>query len=391
MSDVPAASFWTASLLLACVAAGRPKADAIDVPTATAAPGRRSAPSPLAVVAASGAAAGIAIAIRPNLASLAVVPAVIASWPATGASLRGTWSRMAVFGAACAPFVVSIAWFYNDLYGSPLQSGYGASASLYGWRYLRPNLARYPRWLWDTQGPLVFLFLLTPFVASGSPPPRRRQMWLLLAFIAAMLASYLWYMPYDAWWFLRFLLPALPLVFVLAATVVWQGAARFGTRARVVAIIAFTLITVSHGMTKTREAGVLDVGEGEQKYADVGRYVATRLPENAVVLAMQHSGSIRFYSGRRTLRYDVLEPGWLDRAVAYLRASGQEPYMLLEGYEVPLFRERFGGTETAAILDRPPMAKHPGRGVMLYGTSTTRAETEIIPVTRGCQSLVVGR
>src|SRR5687767_15939464 len=52
MSDVPAAAFWTASLLLACR-------------------------SSMAAVLGSGTAAGIAIAIRPNLVPLALFPALI--------------------------------------------------------------------------------------------------------------------------------------------------------------------------------------------------------------------------------------------------------------------------------------------------------------------------
>jgi hypothetical protein len=36
---------------------------------------------------------------------------------------------------------------------------------------------------------------------------------------------------------------------------------------------------------------------------------------------MQHSGNIRLYSGRPTIRYDSLDPAWLDRAIDYLRGK----------------------------------------------------------------------
>jgi hypothetical protein len=132
---------------------------------------------------------------------------------------------------------------------------------------------------------------------------------------------------------------------------------------------------------------VLGIGEGEQKYADVGRYIATKLPLNAVVLSMQHSGSVRLYSGRPTIRYDSLDPEWLDRALAHLRSSGYVPYVLLEKFEVPMFRERFATQKSVTLVDAQPIALHRRREVMLYradGISPV-AMPAPIPPTSGCQ------
>jgi hypothetical protein len=54
--------------------------------------------------------------------------------------------------------------------------------------------------------------------------------------------------------------------------------------------------------------------------------------------------------------WDQLPDDSLDRALAYVRSAGYEPFLLLERWEEPLFRDRFGGRETAA-LDWPPMAE----------------------------------
>jgi hypothetical protein len=35
-----------------------------------------------------------------------------------------------------------------------------------------------------------------------------------------------------------------------------------------------------------------------------------------VILSVQHSGSLRIYADRLTLRFDALDPLWLDRTVA---------------------------------------------------------------------------
>jgi hypothetical protein len=65
---------------------------------------------------------------------------------------------------------------------------------------------------------------------------------------------------------------------------------------------------------------------------------------------------VRFYSGRLTLRYDLLEPDWLDRSLDTLKQFGFEPYALLEDWEEAKFRERFRGQRTVRLLDSPPMA-----------------------------------
>ena len=375
LSDVPAAAFWTASLLLA----------------ARSAMARPPSPAPrewktAALVAGSGVAAGVAVAIRPNLLPLTVFPAAIAAWSiARAAPLRATL-RLATFGIACAPFVLFVAWFYNNLYGSPLQSGYGSTESLFAWENFRPNLARYPRWLWDSQGPLVFLFLLSPLLSDS---PRRASRMLrrsFLAFVLGVFACYLWYRPFDDWWYLRFVLPAFPLIFVLAADVAWTATRRNGLTRQVVALGVFAVVMVDYGATRAMELHALGGGDEEQKYADVGRFVASRLPANAVVVTMQHSGSVRYYSGRPTLRYDRLDADWLDRAIAHLRASGSEPYLILERWEIAKFRERFATQRSLEFIDRPPLAVH-SSDVYVYGTGESAgAQTpQPIPRTTGCE------
>jgi hypothetical protein len=102
----------------------------------------------------------------------------------------------------------------------------------------------------------------------------------------------------------------------------------------------------------------------EARYVRAGTFVARRLPANALVITSWQSGSVRFYSGRRTLVWDSLEPAWLDRAVAFARDRGLEPFLLFERWEEPIFRERFAGSAIAA-LDWPPAAEI-GQQVRIY-------------------------
>ena len=94
----------------------------------------------------------------------------------------------------------------------------------------------------------------------------------------------------------------------------------------------------------------------ERRYVDVGRYAAL-LPDEAVFIAGLHTGSIRYYSGRLTLRYDLLQPGWLDEAVRTLAARGYHPYIALEQGEEADFRRQFVKFSDLSRLDWPPVAE----------------------------------
>ena len=80
---------------------------------------------------------------------------------------------------------------------------------------------------------------------------------------------------------------------------------------------------------------------------------AARTEREAIVLSMQHSGSVRYYGARMSLRYDWLDPAWLDRSVAWLAARGHPVYALLDASEVGAVRDRFSGQTRAGGLTAP--------------------------------------
>jgi hypothetical protein len=126
--------------------------------------------------------------------------------------------------------------------------------------------------------------------------------------------------------------------------------------------------------------------DGERRFALIGEAIATRLPEDAVVLAMQHSGSIRYYSGREIIRYDLLPPQRLDRLLKRLRRVGRHPYLLLDDWEVPAFRERFEDRSAHGSLDWPPMLELEHVNVRVWDLAERRRRgppaarsTEVLP------------
>ncbi len=119
----------------------------------------------------------------------------------------------------------------------------------------------------------------------------------------------------------------------------------------VVAMAALVLAVFFVREARDRQA--FDLARLESRFVRAGVYAAGRLPANAFVITSWQSGSIRFYAGVPTLAWDSLDPAWLDRAVEFAGARGFEPYLLLERWEEPAFRQRFAASPIGA-LDWPP-------------------------------------
>jgi hypothetical protein len=179
----------------------------------------------------------------------------------------------------------------------------------------------------------------------------------------------LFYTPFDAWWYLRFLLPMWPVLLLLTVVGISGIACRVfrraeGARGWVVAAIVVAL--TAYGLRVAVERRVFDLADGQRRYAEVGRFLVHLTEPNAVILSWQHSGSIRLYADRLTLRFDILDPAWLDRAIEYLQAAGRHPYIVIEEFEEPKFRKRFESVSRIGALDWQPVAEFESPRLAIY-------------------------
>jgi hypothetical protein len=365
MSDVPATAWWTLCLALLTL-------------------------NHAGAALAAGLAAGAAIMTRPNLVPLTIGPALLLAWPLLrhrrldAATLR----HMTAFAAGVIPPCLAVAAINARWYGSPLTSGYGALGYLYSARNVWPNLRQYATWLVETQTPLIAAALAGPFLMTrleGAARSRGGAAALRAATIgltAALIGCYLFYMPFEPWWNLRFVLPAYPALMVFFAVTVVVVARRLcgGLAAPVAATLV--LLLGAHGFAEARSRGVFD-STGELRYEVVGRYVAQHLPERAVVLAVLHSGSAGFYSGRPTIRWDWLASSQLDDVIARLEARGYAPYLVIESSEVAPLESLFAGSSSIAALDWPPVAATPDGDVRIFNVGSGRAGTGSAPIVTG--------
>ena len=339
MSDVPAAGAWAAAFW----AMGRP--------------GPRRA-----ILA--GVAAALAITIRPNLAFGAGLLAAgygLRWWFASAADRGGHRRDVVAYAASLLPGVVAVALVHMVFYGSPLRSGYGPADDLFFVDPFWPTLWTYVGWLIETQTPLLLVGAATLWMPVGRLWPSatdRAAVLLPGAFTLAVWIMYGAYYQFDAWWYLRFLLPAWPFMAVGLAALLVAAASRW--RATRVGALLLVIGLGAFGVREATTRGVFDLWRHERRYPSVARLVRERTDGRSVLIALQHSGSLRYYAGRLTLRADVLEPDWLDRAVAWFTARGIRPYFLLDEGEVPWVRARFAGQRTLNRLDVPPLVVYRG-------------------------------
>jgi hypothetical protein len=325
--------------------------------------------TPLAALAA-GIAAGVAIMIRPNLAPLAGVILVWIAWRSVGArdrttgreALRGLW-----FLLPTAAGGIAVAAVNSRLYGSPLASGYDLTDGFL-LSYVLPNVRRYGWWLLSAETPFAIAglaCLAIPSVAVWRTRASRRALPLLGSVALIVWISYLLYVPWDAWWYLRFLLPAWPMMTIGTASLIAAAHRTSWPFVRAAAILILLAIGAG-GVRQAVAREAFSIARGESKYVEVAKTVESLTDRDAVIIAAQHSGSIRYYAGRLTLRWDVGDPAWLDRTVDWLAAHGHHPYFVLEPQEVDDLRARYGPTNLSARLDWTPMVSFRGGAITMY-------------------------
>ena len=334
MNDVSAAALWCAALVVA-LGAG---------------------PRDLRRAAAAGLVSAAALTVRPNLLPLAAIVGLgLATVPAS-LSVPRRLAVLLLFGVALLPGVATVMAIQNAMYGSPLKSGYGDLDQMFKLAHVPLNLQRYPKWLIEVHTPVIAAALVAP-IALAARGTARQAVW-LLAFVAVTFACYLPYVVFDAWWYTRFLLPAIVPLLALTAAVAVALLDRAPAPARAIAytLIAATLVTLFLQAAVPRD--VFRMAQLERRFRSAGERVAT-LPPNAAIITLHHSGSVRFYAARPTFGWADIDKGRLDAAIEFLRRHGRKPYLMFEPWEEADFRTRFANDRLGA-LNWPPAVEVDG-------------------------------
>jgi len=334
-----------------------------------------------------GAAVALAVAllIRPNLQPVVPIFVLWLGWRMTSHPTerrRHMWRAIVVLGGIASAAIVTSAIYWIE-YGTPFESGYGTTALYFSMSHIVPNAHNYARWFSEVHTPIAWLGLMAlalPVRALWPAVPDRSAVMAFALITGVVIAEFLAYLVLDNNSYLRFFLVCYPFIMLGLASVA-MALGRVHRVAGPIIAAVLVLVVIGRGLALVPEWGILGQRYLEGKLVDVADHVRTATPENSVVFASEHSGSLRFYAGRVTLRWDLLPPEWLDRAVAWMAARGVHAYALLDDMERVSAVNRFRGQNLAAVLEGPPVFRFGNKLFFDFGlVPGTTIETVELPV-----------
>jgi hypothetical protein len=225
----------------------------------------------------SGVAFAAAVMIRPS--NVLALPAVL---------LARSWRPQELLHALAGalPFAMVEAWCNQRLYGHAWTTGYGDTSTLFGRQWLGPTFAHYARWFPIEFTPLILFAPAAPFLRRLSVATRR----LIVVWTLPLLCFYAaYYCTHQTWWYLRFLLPTVP---------IWLCAAALALPPRLPRPLlgALALFAGIWLFVADARLGTLNSAAGNVAYEQSSEWLAAHAPADAIVISSVTSGALMHYS-----------------------------------------------------------------------------------------------
>jgi len=298
MSDVPALAWCSLAILLAMLA-------------------RRDDRWALA----SGTAVAMSVLVRPTDA-LVMVPVAIA----IGFSWR-KWVWLLVGGS---PGVVFVSLLNLELYGSILKTGYGAVGGLFDPGYVPLGLAAYAHWLPEMLTPGIFIIVLAPFFLRSQP----QGLTILAGWILTLLGFYsAYFFTHDSWTFMRFPLPAFGAIIILMLLTCQRWLRKLPLTAQRMANLAMLALVLVWNGYWVSDYGAFNSGRGEKSYFLATEWINANLPQNSVLVAMQTSGALLYYTKFTFVRWDQFTKQTFTEVEQKMTDAGLPIYAVLFPFE----------------------------------------------------------
>jgi hypothetical protein len=220
------------------------------------------------------------------------------------------------------------------------------------------------------------LALVVPLRRVWPGAKDRGAVGVIALFVLTLWAQYMFYLVFDVWWYLRFLLPSWPFLMLGLASAALALVRSGRPIVRAVVIVALVGLGVRNLVFAGR-ASVFHLWEGERRYVSMGMLVRSHTEPGSVLISLQHSGSLRYYGGRVTVRFDNIDDDWLDRAVQWLADNGAHPYLVVEEWELPEFRRRFASQRVLDRLQTPVLRYEGGATIFLFDLLRSRGPADV--------------
>jgi Dolichyl-phosphate-mannose-protein mannosyltransferase len=302
----------------------------------------------------AGFAFGMGILVRPtNALLLAALVIVLPLRPKTLLS----------FVTGGIPPAIFLLAYDSALFGSPWSTGYQSllSGGL-AWSNFPERARYYTGWIARLLTPLVPIGWLA--VASDRRAPVRDRA-VLISWFAGFFLFYSCYVVYDAWWYTRFLLPSIPAM-ILGALVVARdlslpaaGSSRHQwARVALVLLLVFVVFTGARFIDRNR---VHKFYKGERIYPRACAMARRRVPANSLVVSMQMSGALHYYTDLTYGMWNWLTPERFTTLRESTESRGRRWYALLAPFEQPEARKNLPGewreidrVDDVALWELPP-------------------------------------
>jgi hypothetical protein len=286
---------------------------------------------------AAGAALAVAVLVRPTSALL-MLPVTVA--------LGGRWRAWAGFALGALPGALCLGAYNVIVYGRIIATGYSQSGTnifdAFGWEFLRGNLRHFAVWI-----PQLLSFPVAILAVVGLPALIRREprvVLLLATWLAAFVGLYSCYFcAGETWWYLRFLLPALPAVILAALLALQLFSDRLPGKMAWLVPAAVLAVSLTTQVRLVRRLEVTGIRGGEHNYLLAATWLDEHLPAEAILLTMQLSGTVTYYNTQAIVRWDQITRDDFELLRHTAAALHRPIYAALFPFEQPRLQEQLGG------------------------------------------------
>jgi Dolichyl-phosphate-mannose-protein mannosyltransferase len=284
----------------------------------------------------AGFAFGMGILVRPTNAVL--LAALVIALPLRPRALVS-------FVAGGIPAAIFLLAYNSAVFGSPWSTGYGSllSGGL-AWSNFPERARHYSIWIARLLTPLVPIGWLAVAADRRAPVHDRA---VLIMWFGGFFLFYCFYVVFDTWWYTRFLLPGVPAL-ILGALVVARdlsfatggSSRRRWARVALVLLLAFIVFTGARFIDRNR---VHKFYKGERIYPRACEMARRRVPPDAIVVSMQMSGALHYYTDLTYAMWNWLLPDRFAALRAATESRGRRWYALLAPFEQPEVRKNLPG------------------------------------------------
>ena len=270
----------------------------------------------------AGFALAFAVLIRPTNV-LGLLPVAFGIGP--------DWRRWFRFGIGAAPAALAFCILNHALYGHAITTGYGNVGGDFGLQFVRPTVINYLHWLPIELTPLIVLAVALPVVLWGKTD---FLLPVLGSWIVSFLAFYLFYRyTQRTWWYLRFVLPAFPALIVSALLVANRLLRNGRPSVFWAAGVIASLFVLGWNISWTSRLSAQRAGRGERVYLETSTWIHDHLPADCVLVAMQESGALYYYTKHPILRWDSMTPEVFGRVELACAGAKTPIFMVLFPFE----------------------------------------------------------